>query len=71
LVLAPAAGQGNLAPLQAIRYLVDAAERKDVPPRSFYQRTIRTIELFETLAHRRRGGLQVGSVVQTPYAGAD
>jgi phytoene synthase len=71
LVLAPAAGQGNLAPLQAIRYLVDAAERKDVPSRLFYQRTIRTIELFETLAHRRRGGLQVGSVVQPPYAGAD
>jgi 15-cis-phytoene synthase len=38
----------------AIAPLVDAAARASLPERTFYQRTVRVIELFERTAERRR-----------------
>jgi len=66
-VVAPAAGEALAAPpLQAVRFLVDAAALAPVPRRSFYQRTVRTIELFEDLAHRRRVRLDGAGPVGAP-----
>jgi phytoene synthase len=58
LVKAPghpiAAGAGS-APLPAVRFLVEAAASSDLPSRTFYQRTLRMIALFERQGHRLRG----------------
>jgi 15-cis-phytoene synthase len=58
LVKAPghpiAAGAGS-APLAAVRFLVDAAASNELPDRTFYQRTLRMIALFERQGHRLRG----------------
>jgi 15-cis-phytoene synthase len=58
LVKAPghpiAAGAGS-EPLPAVRFLVDAAASGDLPDRTFYQRTLRMIALFERQGHRLRG----------------
>jgi 15-cis-phytoene synthase len=58
LVKAPghpiAAGAGS-APLPAVRFLVDAAASNDLPDRTFYQRTLRMIALFERQGQRLRG----------------
>lgn len=52
----PLTAGGAAAPLQAIRYLVDAAGRQDgLPARTFYQRTVRMLDLFERLGQRQRG----------------
>ncbi len=53
------------APLPAVRFLVEAAASSELPRRTFYQRSLRMIELFERQAERRqaerqRGGLQAG-----------
>jgi phytoene synthase len=45
------------APLPAVRYLVDAAASSELPQRTFYQRTLRMIDLFERQEHRRRGAV--------------
>jgi hypothetical protein len=56
-----AAGAAS-APLPAVRFLVDAAASDERPRRTFYQRTLRVIDLFERQAERHRGGgLQVGA----------
>jgi 15-cis-phytoene synthase len=58
LVKAPghpiAAGAGS-APLPAVRFLVEAAASNDLPDRTFYQRTLRVIALFERQGQRLRG----------------
>jgi phytoene synthase len=55
-VIAPARGAADLAPLPAIRYLVDAGVSHVHRPRpqSFYERTVWVIELFERIAERDR-----------------
>jgi hypothetical protein len=45
-------------PLSAVRFLVDAAASRERPNRTFYQRTLRMIDLFERQAERHRGVLQ-------------
>ena len=45
------------APLPAVRFLVDAAAGSDLPQRTFYQRTLRMIALFERQAERQRVGM--------------
>jgi phytoene synthase len=52
-----AAGSASAA-LPAVRFLVDAAASDDLPRRTFYQRTLRMIDLFDRRAARRRGVLQ-------------
>jgi 15-cis-phytoene synthase len=49
-----AAGAAN-APLPAVRFLVEAAATERLPDRTFYQRTLRMLELFERQGHRQRG----------------
>lgn len=41
-------------PLPAIAHLVDAAAAEDLPDRTFYQRTVRVLDLFERLGRRQR-----------------
>lgn len=53
-VVAPARASTALAPLPAIRYLVDAGAAHEVRPRSFYERTVRVIEILERVAQRDR-----------------
>jgi 15-cis-phytoene synthase len=45
------------APLPAVRFLVEAAASNERPRRTFYQRTLRVIGLFERQAERRRSAL--------------
>jgi 15-cis-phytoene synthase len=49
----PMAAGAASAPLPAVRFLVDAAASDDLPRRTFYQRTLRVVELFERQAQRR------------------
>ena len=42
-------------PDAAIRYLVDAAACDELPSRTFYQRTLRVLDLFERVGQRQRG----------------
>jgi 15-cis-phytoene synthase len=42
------------APLPAVRFLVEAAAHGELPRRTFYQRTLRMLDLFERQAERRR-----------------
>ena len=41
-------------PLPAIAHLVDAAAREELPGRTFYQRTVRVLDLFERVGQRQR-----------------
>ena len=41
-------------PLPAIRHLVDATAREELPARTFYQRTVRVLDLFERVCQRQR-----------------
>jgi phytoene synthase len=53
-VLAPGRARSSAAPLPAIAYLVDAASSHELPQRTFYDRTVRVIDMFERLNHRQR-----------------
>jgi 15-cis-phytoene synthase len=53
----PIAAGSASAPLPAVRFLVDAAASNELPGRTFYQRTLRMIDLFERQAERRRVGV--------------
>lgn len=55
-VVVPAPAKTALEPLAAVRYLVDAgaAHAWEAQPRSFYERTVWVIELFERVAQRDR-----------------
>jgi phytoene synthase len=49
----PIAAGAHAAPLPATRFLVEAAISPDLPGRTFYQRTLRMLSLFERQAQRR------------------
>jgi 15-cis-phytoene synthase len=53
----PIAAGAASPPLPAVRFLVDAAVSNELPQRTFYQRTLRVIALFERQAERRRVAL--------------
>ncbi len=53
----PIAAGAASAPLRAVQFLVEAASADNLPSRTFYQRTLRVLDLFERQAHRRRGAL--------------
>ncbi len=55
----PMQAGGASAPLPAVRFLVDAAASSELPRRTFYQRSLRMIGLFERQAQRGRGALTV------------
>ncbi len=42
-------------PEPAVRFLVDTAARDELPARTFYQRTLRVLEMFERMEQRQRG----------------
>lgn len=42
-------------PLPAVRFLVEAASADALPARTFYQRTVRVLDLFERVGQRQRG----------------
>jgi 15-cis-phytoene synthase len=50
----PIAAGAASAPLPAVRFLVEAAATGELPRRTFYQRTLRMLDLFERQAERRR-----------------
>jgi phytoene synthase len=54
--VAPGPGEA-VAPSAAVRHLVEAAASEELPSRSFYERTVRMIDLFERLEHRRTPAL--------------
>jgi 15-cis-phytoene synthase len=51
----PIAAGAASAPLPAVRFLVEAAASGELPARTFYQRTLRMIDLFERQGQRLRG----------------
>jgi len=48
----PLTAGGALPPLPAVRFLVEAAADERLPARTFYQRTVRVLELLERQAQR-------------------
>lgn len=66
-------------PVPAVRYLVHAAASYELPQRTFYDRTVRVIDLLERASQRQRGaqaqlprGLPMTPPVPSaPWAGAD
>lgn len=48
--------QHHHEPLPAVRFLVEAATHDELPSRTFYQRTLRVISMFERMEVRRREG---------------
>jgi 15-cis-phytoene synthase len=50
----PLTAGGAMEPLPAVRFLVDAGARDDLPRRTFYQRTVRMLDLFERVGQRQR-----------------
>jgi phytoene synthase len=44
----------HAAPVPAVRFLVEAAASPELPDRTFYQRTLRMLSLFERQAQRRQ-----------------
>jgi phytoene synthase len=54
LAFAPASRLESDAPLRSVRFLVEAAACEEAPSHSFYQRTLRMIELLERLEQRRQ-----------------
>ena len=50
----PLTAGGAVEPLLAVRFLVDAAARENLPQRTFYQRTVRMLDLFERVSMRHR-----------------
>jgi phytoene synthase len=51
----PLTAGGGVEPLPAVRFLVDAAASDELPARTFYQRTVRMLDLFERVGRRQRG----------------
>jgi 15-cis-phytoene synthase len=51
----PIAAGAASEPLPAVRFLVDAAASSELPARTFYQRTLRIVDLFERQTQRVRG----------------
>lgn len=58
LVVPPGRPMSALAddePIHAVRFLVDGAGEASLPGRTFYQRTLRILDMFERLEMRHRG----------------
>ncbi len=55
----PIAAGGASAPLPAVRFLVDAAADTELPRRTFYQRTLRVLDLLERQGRRNRDAIGV------------
>ena len=51
----------GVAPIPAVQYLVNAAASDALPQRSFYDRTVRVVDLFERVAQRDRLQRAVGA----------
>jgi 15-cis-phytoene synthase len=51
----PIAAGAASEPLAAVHFLVDAAATSELPARTFYQRTLRIVDLFDRQSHRLRG----------------
>jgi 15-cis-phytoene synthase len=49
----PLTAGGALPPLPAVRFLVDAAASEQLPQRTFYQRTVRVLDLLERQERQR------------------
>ncbi|MBP6763816.1 MAG: phytoene/squalene synthase family protein [Rubrivivax sp.] len=79
VVVAPAGSRRDTGPVPAVRYLVDAAASRDLPQRTFYDRTVRVIDLLERASHRQRRTRMTPPVAlplarqmpPTPWAAAD
>lgn len=50
----PLTAGGSTEPLEAVRFLVEPTSRPERPSRTFYQRTVRVLELFERVGMRQR-----------------
>jgi phytoene synthase len=46
---------GDSEPHPAVRHLVDAAAEDELPARTYYQRTLRVLQMFERMGQRQRG----------------
>lgn len=57
----PIAAGAAGAPLPAVQFLVDAAASTELPDRTFYQRTLRMLTLFERQAQRQNSRLLAGA----------
>ena len=68
-LLAPSARGASPPALPCIAFLVEAAQSHDLPRRTFYERTVRVIQIFERVAHRRLA--MTSPRAQQPWAGAD
>ena len=58
MVMSPAdsgALGADTSPVPAVRYLVEAATSHELPQRTFYDRTVRVIDLLERASQRQRG----------------
>ncbi len=55
----PIAAGAASEPLPAVRFLVEAAASSELPTRTFYQRTLRIVDLFERQTRRVRGTVAV------------
>ncbi len=53
----PIAAGAASEPLPAVRFLVEAAASSELPARTFYQRTLRIVDLFERQGQRLRGAM--------------
>ena len=51
----PLLAGASAPPLPAVRFLVEAAAADALPGRTFYQRTVRVLDLFERVGQRQRG----------------
>jgi len=82
VVMAPnalAALGGDAQPVAAVRYLVHAAACHELPQRTFYDRTVRVIDLLDRASQRQRGagvpqplGMHMKPPLPSaPWAGAD
>jgi hypothetical protein len=60
----PLEAGASAPPLAAVRYLVEAAARDDLPQRTYWQRAVRVLEITE----RARGRVAQHSGGSTPWA---
>jgi phytoene synthase len=63
----PVAAEGTAEPMPAVRALVDVAASDELAARTFYQRTLRVLQIFERAeAHRRAGRHGVAAAGPAP-----
>ncbi len=68
---APGGPEATAPPLPAVRYLVDAAASSELPQRSFYDRTVRVIDMLDRVAQRQLQQRESLRTEGSPVAGAD